>query len=318
MQSSARGPRKNASQTAMSNQQTVDIFKLIRDSPSAIATPNPIDKIPSGAWNSCCAHRFFLRQTQNLISSILWISSAAPIKFHHSQRELGDKQCASHQSRRTTRLTSTANERSHPLIVKMQEAIPPTSPGSWRTVLPISPISQHRQELQPQLYLTPSRTTTSHFPSQDQAGQECLEMETEGCLERPRTANMGHEVAARPIESPMRLRNDGQSRQGFACRSESTSAVMRLSLDGTSPYYWARVLAKNASGHFPPIKSMIGGCEHMGAPVLGTVPLLIARPAQPQTMFLDRFSSIESLIGGRGILQDLLKTFEHRKAAIAQ
>ncbi|THX74136.1 hypothetical protein D6D04_08110 [Aureobasidium pullulans] len=200
----------------------------------------------------------------------------------------------------------------------MQEAIPPTSPGSWRTILPISPFPQHRQEPQAQLYLTPSRTTTPHFPSQDQAGQECLEMETEGCLERPRTANMGHEVAARPVESPMRLRNDGQSRQGFACRSESTSAVMRLSLNGTSPYHRARVLANNSSGHFPPIKSMIGGCEHMGAPVLGTVPLLIARPAQPQTMFLDRFSAVESLIGGRGILQDLLKTFEHRKAAIAQ
>ncbi|THX21711.1 hypothetical protein D6D12_09810 [Aureobasidium pullulans] len=213
----------------------------------------------------------------------------------------------------------------------MQEAIPPTSPGSWRTILPISPFPQHRQELQPQLYLTPYRTTTSHFPSQDQAGQECLEMKTEGCLERPRAADMGHEVAARPVESPMRLRNDGQSRQGFACRSESTSAVMvwpllstgeRLSLDDTSPYHRARVLANNSSGHFPPIKSTIGGCgipqEHMGAPVLGTVPLLIARPAQPQTMFLDRFSAVESLIGGRGILQDLLKTFEHRKAAIAQ
>ncbi|CAD0032377.1 unnamed protein product [Aureobasidium pullulans] len=42
-----------------------------------------------------------------------------------------------------------------------------------------------------------------------------------------------------------------------------------------------------------------------------TVSLLIARPAQPQTMFLDHFSSIESLIGDRGILQDLSKTFEH-------
>lgn len=34
----------------------------------------------------------------------------------------------------------------------------------------------------------------------------------------------------------------------------------RLSLDDTSPYYWALVLANNSSGHFPPIKSTIGGC----------------------------------------------------------
>jgi len=158
-------------------------------------------------------------------------------------------------------------------------------------------------------------------------------METEGCLERPRAANMGHEVTARPVESPMRLRNDRQSRQGFACRSESTSAVMvwrkilwalsstgeRQSLDGTSFYHRAHVLAKNASSHFPPIESMIGGCgipqgllnlhRAYGSARSWTVPLLIARPAQPQTMFLDRFSSIESLIGGRGILQDLFENF---------
>ncbi|THX95867.1 hypothetical protein D6D03_09029 [Aureobasidium pullulans] len=130
---------------------------------------------------------------------------------------------------------------------------------------------------------------------------------------------MGHEVTARPVESPMRLRNDRQSRQGFACRSESTSAVMRQSLDGTSPYHRAHVLAKNASSHFPPIESMIGGCgipqgllnlhRAYGSARSWTVPLLIARPAQPQTMFLDRFSSIESLIGGRGILQDLFENF---------
>ncbi|KEQ81321.1 hypothetical protein M438DRAFT_358038 [Aureobasidium pullulans EXF-150] len=260
----------------MSNQQTVDIFKLIRDSPSAIAMQEPIDTIPSSA------------SAEPDFSTNLWISSTAPIELQDYFQPLSLDSwrvilCISPHSRRTSRLTPPNNEPSHPLIVKMQEAIPPTSPGSWRTILPISPFPQHRQELQPQLYPTPYRTTTSHFPSQDQAGQECLEMETEGCLERPRAANMGHEVAARPVESPMGLRNDGQSRQGFACRSESTPAVM-----------------------------------HMGAPVLGTVPLLIARPAQPQTMFLDRFSSIESLIGGRGILQDLSKTFEHRKAAIAQ
>ncbi|THZ04900.1 hypothetical protein D6C95_03081 [Aureobasidium pullulans] len=95
----------------------------------------------------------------------------------------------------------------------------------------------------------------------------------------------------------------------------------RLSLDGTSPYHRVRVLAKNTSGHFPPIKSTIGGCgipqgllnlhRAYGSARSWTVPLLIARPAQPQTMFLDRFSLIESLIGGRGILQDLSKTFEH-------
>ncbi|CAD0048179.1 unnamed protein product, partial [Aureobasidium pullulans] len=75
--------------TAMSNQQTVDIFKLIRDSPSAIAMQEPIDTIPSSTWKSCCAYRFFFRQTQvlispktqNLISSILWISSAPPIRL---------------------------------------------------------------------------------------------------------------------------------------------------------------------------------------------------------------------------------------------
>ncbi|TIA13084.1 hypothetical protein D6C80_06480 [Aureobasidium pullulans] len=319
-------PRKNASQTAMSNQQTVDIFKLIRDSPSVIAMQEPIDTMPSDAWKSCCAYRFFFPQPQNLISPNLWISSTAPIELQDYFQPLSLDLWRvilriSPHSRRTIRLTSPNNEPSHPLIVKMQEAIPPTSPGSWRTILPISPNSQHRQELQPQLYLTPSRTTTSHFPSQDQAGQECLEMETEGCLERPRAANMGHEVAARPVESPMRLRNDVQSRQGFACRSESTSAVMRLSLDGTSPYHRVRVLAKNTSGHFPPIKSTIGGCgipqgllnlhRAYGSARSWTVPLLIARPAQPQTMFLDRFSLIESLIGGRGILQDLSKTFEH-------
>ncbi|THX27668.1 hypothetical protein D6D10_09399 [Aureobasidium pullulans] len=314
MHPSARGPRKNASQTTMSNQQTVDIFKLIRDSPSAIAMQEPIDTIPSSA------------SAEPDFSTNLWISSTAPIELQDYFQPLSLDSwrvilCISPHSRRTSRLTPPNNEPSHPLIVKMQEAIPPTSPGSWRTILPISPFPQHRQELQPQLYPTPYRTTTSHFPSQDQAGQECLEMETEGCLERPRAANMGHEVAARPVESPMGLRNDGQSRQGFACRSESTPAVMRLSLDGTFPYHRARVLAKNSSGHFPPIKSIIGGC---GIPqgLLNlhrayrstrswTVSLLIARPAQPQTMFLDHFSSIESLIGDRGILQDLSKTFEH-------
>ncbi|THV96756.1 hypothetical protein D6D27_02507 [Aureobasidium pullulans] len=282
---------KSALQPAISNQQTVDIFKLIRDSPSAITMQEPIDTIPSSAWKSCCAY-----PAEPDFSTNLWISSTAPIELQDYFQPLSLNFWRvilriSPHSRRTTRLTSPNNEPSHPLIVK---------------------------NLEPQLYLIPSRTTTPHFPSQDQAGQECLEMETEGCLERSRAANMGHEVMERPVESPMRLRNNGQSRQGFGCRSESTSAVMRLSLDGTSPYHRARVLAKNASGHFPPIESMIGGCEHMGAPVLGTVPLLIARPAQPQTMFLDRFSSIESLIGGRGILQEFSKTFEHRKAAIAQ
>ncbi|THW19089.1 hypothetical protein D6D23_07422, partial [Aureobasidium pullulans] len=239
-------------------------------------------------------------------STNLWISSTAPIELQDYFQPLSlDLWRAILRISPHSPFPSADRK-------KMQEAIPPTLLGSWRTILPISPFSQHRQELQPQLYLTPSRTTTPHFPSQDQAGQECLEMETEGCLERPRAANMGHEVTARPVESPMGLRNDGQSRQGFACRSESISAVVRLSLDGTSPYHRARVLPKNTSGHFPPIKSMIGGCgipqgllnlhRSYGSARSWTIPLLIARPAQPQTMFLDRFSSIESLIGGRGIL----------------
>lgn len=166
----------------------------------------------------CCAYRFFFPQPQNLISPQTSGSAQqrpSNCKIISQPLSLDSWRVIlriSPHSRRTTRLTSLNNEPSHPLIVKMQEAIPPTSPGSWKTILPISPYPQHRQELQPQLYLTPSRTTTSHFPSQDQAGQECLEMETEGCLERPRTANMGHEVAARPVESPMGLRNDGQSR----------------------------------------------------------------------------------------------------------
>ncbi|THW75277.1 hypothetical protein D6D19_04163 [Aureobasidium pullulans] len=255
MHPSARGPRKNASQPAMSNQQTVDIFELIRDSPSAIAMQEPIDTMPSDAWKSCCAYRFFFPQPQNLISpqtsgSAQQRPSNCKIIFNHSPLDFWRQFHQLHQD-----------------------------PGGPYY------LSRHFRNTTKSFKssFTPSRTTTSHFPGQDQAGQECLEMETEGCLERPRAANMGDEVAARPVESPMGLRNDGQSRRGFACRSESTSAVM-----------------------------------HMGAPVLGTVPLLIARPAQPQTMFLDRFSSVESLIGGRGILQDLSKTFEHRKAAIAQ
>lgn len=150
-------------------------------------------------------------------STNLWISSTAPIELqdYFQPLSLDFRRVTlriSPHSRRTSRLTSPNNEPSHPLIVKMQEAIPPASPGSWRTILPISPFPQHRQDLQAQLYLTPYRTATPHFPSQDQAGQECLELETEGCLEHPRAANMGHEVKARPVESPIRLRNDGQSR----------------------------------------------------------------------------------------------------------
>ncbi|THY97909.1 hypothetical protein D6C93_04352 [Aureobasidium pullulans] len=139
----------------------------------------------------------------------------------------------------------------------MQEAIPPTSPGSWRTILPISPFPQHRQELQPQLYLTPSRTTTSHFPSQDQAGQECLEMETEGCLERPRAANMGHESAGLRLSVRVDFGGHGMAQDPLSTVEHGRE---RLSLDDTSPYYWALVLANNSSGHFPPIKSTIGGC----------------------------------------------------------
>ncbi|TIA32449.1 hypothetical protein D6C79_09205 [Aureobasidium pullulans] len=133
---------------------------------------------------------------------------------------------------------------------------------------------------------------------------------------------MGHEVTERPVESPMRLRNDGQSRQGFACRSESTSAVMRLSLDGTSPYHRACVLAKNASGHFPPIESIIGG---RGIPqgllnlhrAYGSARSFHGTSAHRQACTITN-NSIESLIGGRGILQEFSKTFERRKAAIAQ
>ncbi|THW37202.1 hypothetical protein D6D21_08363 [Aureobasidium pullulans] len=108
-------------------------------------------------------------------------------------------------------------------------------------------------------------------------------------------------------------------RVGRASLVALLSTGERLSLDDTSPYHRAHVLAKNASGHFPPIESMIGGCgipqgllnlhREFGSARSWTVPLLIARPAQSQTTFLDRFSSIESLIGGRGILQDLFENF---------
>lgn len=123
MHPSARGPRKNASQTAMSNQQTVDIFKLIRDSPSATAMQEPIDTIPSSAWKSCCAYRFFFPQPQNLTSPNLWISSTAPIELQDCFQPLSLNFWRvilriSPHSRRTTRLTLPNNEPSHLLIVK--------------------------------------------------------------------------------------------------------------------------------------------------------------------------------------------------------
>ncbi|TIA32447.1 hypothetical protein D6C79_09206 [Aureobasidium pullulans] len=73
----------------MPNQQTVDIFKLIRDSPSAIAMQEPIDTMPSDAWKSCCAYRFFFPQPQNLISpqtsgSAQQRPSNCKIIFNHS------------------------------------------------------------------------------------------------------------------------------------------------------------------------------------------------------------------------------------------
>ncbi|THY17476.1 hypothetical protein D6D01_07487 [Aureobasidium pullulans] len=196
------------------------------------------------------------------------------------------------------------------LIIKFQAIISPSPSGLWRTILPISPFSQYRQDLQAQLYLTPSRTTTLHFPSQDQAGQECLEMETEGCLEHPLAGRIwSMELAARPIELPIRLGNDGQGRQGFRKISRAPSSMgERLPLDDTCPYHRARVLAKSLPGRFLLIKSDVGGCgipqgllnlrRACGSARSWTVPLLTARPAQSQTIFLDRFSSRVNVGGG--------------------
>ncbi|THX72829.1 hypothetical protein D6D05_07673 [Aureobasidium pullulans] len=273
MHPSARGPRKNASQTAMSNQQTVDIFKLIRDSPSAIAMQESIDTIPSSAWKSCCAYRFFFPQPQNLTSPNLWISSTAPIELQDCFQPLSLNFWRvilriSPHSRRTTRLTLPNNEPSHLLI----------DPGGPYY------LSRHFHNTAKSFSLS----CTSHHPGlplHTSQAKTKLAKNSAGLRLSVRVDFGGHGMAQDPL-----------------------STVEQ----GEAP---------NTSGHFPPIKSTIGGCgipqgllnlhRAYGSARSWTVPLLIARPAQPQTMFLDRFSLIESLIGGRGILQDLSKTFEH-------
>ncbi|THW56456.1 hypothetical protein D6D20_08728 [Aureobasidium pullulans] len=240
----------------------------------------PIDTIPSDAWKSCCANRFFFPQPQNLISPNLWISSTAPIELQDYFRPLSIGFLEG--------LTPPDNEPSHPLI----------DPGGPYY------LSRHFHNTAKSLNLS----CTLHH-----TGPPLYTSQAKTKLAKNNT------VHARPIESPIRLRNDRQSGQKNSSQVHAPGDKERYRRGtGALPCSTSTRTDKRSPADFPPIESMIGGCEHLGAPVLGTVPLLIARPARPQTMFLDRFSSIESLIGGRGILREFSKTFEHRKAAIAQ
>ncbi|TIA30161.1 hypothetical protein D6C78_09771 [Aureobasidium pullulans] len=271
MHPSARGPRKNASQTAMSNQQTIDIFKLIRTQLQPSQRQIPLTQFHQALgirvahiFSSFARHKTSSRRSSG---SAQHLPSDCKIVFHHSLWGLEEEYCASlHVLVEQQELTSPNNEPSHLLIKQFHQLH--RDPGG------LYYLSRHFYNTAKSFNLS----CTSHhtgLPLHTSQAKTKLAKNSVGLRLSVRVDFGGHGMAQDPL-----------------------STVEH----GRAP-------------------SIIGGC---GIPqgLLNlhrayrsarswTVSLLIARPAQPQTMFLDHFSSIESLIGDRGILQDLSKTFEH-------